>query len=102
MAMLFQPAGDGAFQRACEADGWRGLVAAIIGDPGYELADPETRLVARLRLAHDIAFLAGLLGRPEPTIGDSDSGDTINVASDGPMLRSLDRLGLVSLEPGLR
>lgn len=102
MAMLFQPVGDGPdFARACEADGWRGLVAAITGDPGYELEDAETRLVARIRLAHDVVFLAALLKQPEPRISDSDAEDAIDVSSDEPMLRSLDRLGLVSLEPGL-
>jgi hypothetical protein len=50
MRMLFQPAGDGTFLRACEADSWRGLVAAILDDPDYETANAEDRLVERLRL----------------------------------------------------
>src|SRR5260370_16375920 len=58
MRMLFQPLGNGTFHRACEADSFRGLVAALLDEPDYELADVETRLVARLRLADEASLLA--------------------------------------------
>ncbi len=96
-----QPTRDGAYQRACEADGWRGLVAALRNDPGYESADVETRLVHRLEAAHDAALLAELIGLSVPKISDRDAPDTINVSSDEPFIRSLHRAGLVSLEPRL-
>ena len=48
MRMLFQPLGNGTFHRACEADSFRGLVAAMLDDPAYERGGIETRLVARL------------------------------------------------------
>jgi hypothetical protein len=96
--MLFQPAGDGIFFKACEADSWRGLVAAILDDPEYETADLETRLVHRLRLADDVVLLAQLDERAVQ-VADHDGPDTINVHSDEPFIRSLDRLGFVSLPP---
>jgi len=98
--MLFQPIGVGVFFRACEADSFRGLVAALIGDPDYEASPVEDRLLERLRVAHDAAFFAKLDGR-QVAVGDHDVADTINVASDEPLLRSLERLGIVALEPGL-
>ena len=94
--MLFQPAGNGIFLKACEADSWRGLVAAILDDPDYETADAETRLVQRLRLADDVVLLAELDGR-QLAVADRDANDTVNVQSDEPFIRSLDRLGFVSL-----
>jgi hypothetical protein len=96
--MLLHPTGDGYFQRACEADSWRGLVAAVLDDPGYETADPEDRLINRLRLAHDAALLLKL-GDVNVQVGDRDGVDVINVASDESLVRSLDNLGIVSLEP---
>jgi len=50
LRMLFQPTGDGLFLRAAEADSFRGLVAAILDDPGYEAEDLERRLMHRLRI----------------------------------------------------
>jgi hypothetical protein len=96
--MLFQPAGDHAFFKACEADSWRGLVAAILDDPDYETADLETRLIHRLRLADDVLLLAQLDERTVQ-VPDYDGPDTINVHSDEPFIHSLDRLGFVSLSP---
>jgi hypothetical protein len=98
LRMLFQPAGEGIFFKACEADSWRGLVAAILDDPEYETADLETRLVHRLRLADDVVLLADLDERAVH-VGDQDGPYTINVHSDEPFIRSLDRLGFVSLPP---
>jgi hypothetical protein len=100
LRMLFQPTGNGLFHRACEADGFRGLVAAILDDPGYEKADIETRLIARLRVAHDAAFLAEVDGR-QLEISDRDGADTINVATDEKFIRSLHRAGFVSLNPSV-
>ena len=100
LRMLFQPLGDGLFHKACEADSFRGLVAALLDEPDYELADVETRLVARLRIADEVRLLAGVDGR-QLTVGDRDGPETINVASDEPFIRSLDQLGFVSLEPAI-
>jgi hypothetical protein len=98
LRMLFQPLGDGLFHRACEADSFRGLVAALLDEPDYELADVETRLVARLRIADDVRLLAEVDGR-QLTVADRDAPETINIASHEPFIRSLDHLGFVSLEP---
>jgi hypothetical protein len=102
MRMLFQSLGNGTFLRACEADSFRGLVAAMLDDPAYESRDVETRLVNRLRLADELVLLARIENEPSLLIGDRDAALTINVASDERFMRSLDRLGLVSLEPALR
>ena len=101
LRMLFQPVGNGTFLRACEADSFRGLVAAMLDDPAYESGEVETRLLNRLRLADELVLLARIENEPSLLIGDRDADQTINVASDEPLIRSLDRLGLVSLEPTL-
>jgi hypothetical protein len=101
MRMLFQPLGNGTFHRACEADSFRGLVAAMLDDPSYETGDVEARLVNRLRLADELVLLARIESEPNVLVGDKDADQTINVASDERFIRSLDRLGLVSLEPTL-
>lgn len=101
MRMLFQRLGNGTFHRACEADSFRGLVAAMIDDPAYETGDVETRLLIRLRLADDFVLLARIENEPSVLVGDRDADRTINVASDERFIRSLDRLGFVSLEPRL-
>jgi hypothetical protein len=101
LGMLLQPNGEGSFQRACEADSWRGLVAAIIDDPGYETATIRDRLMQRLRLAHDVVFVVHLQDNRSLRIADQDGPDTVNVSSDEPLIRSLDRLGYVALEPAL-
>ena len=101
MRMLFQPLGNGTFLRACEADSFRGLVAAMLDDPAYESGDVETRLLNRLRLADDLVLLARIYNKPNVLVGDKDADQTINVASDERFIRALDRLGLVSLEPTL-
>ena len=99
--MLFQPSGDDLFLRACEADSFRALVAAIIDDPGYEQASPEDRLVNRHRLADDVTLIAALDDR-KVEVADHDGLETINVASDEPFIRSLDRPGFVSIGPAAR
>ena len=99
--MLFQPLGNGTFLKACEADSFRGLVAAMLDDPAYESGDVEARLVNRLRLADELVLLARIENEPSLLIGDRDADLTINVASDERLIRSLDRLGLVSLAPTL-
>ena len=101
MRMLFQPLGNGTFLKACEADSFRGLVAAMLDDPAYESGDVETRLLNRLRLADELVLLARIENEPSLLIGDRDADLTINVASDERFIRSLDRLGQVSLEPTL-
>jgi len=100
--MLFQPLGDGTFHRACEADSFRGLVAAMLDDPTHESGDVETRLVNRLRLADELVLLARIENQPGMLIGDKDADQTINVASDERFIRSLDRLSLASLDSALR
>lgn len=98
LRMLFQPLGDGLFHGACEADSYRGLVAAILDDPNYERADLETRLVQRLRIAADVRLLGQMQGQIL-NVGDRDGENVINVASDELFIWSLDRLGVVSLAP---
>lgn len=101
LRMLFQPAGDDTFLRACEADGWRGLVAALLDDPAYETAGPEDRLIDRLRIADDVRLLAELDGRTL-SVADHSGPDVVDISSDEPFLRSLDAVGFVSLERGLK
>jgi len=101
LRMLFQPAGDGLFLRACEADSFRALVAAMVDDPSYETAGVEDRLMHRLRVADDAALIAAIDERTI-VIADRDGPNTINIASDEPFIRSLDRLDVVSLEPMVR
>ncbi len=96
--MLFHPVGDGVFLRGCEADSFRGLVAALLDDPGYEQEVPEDRLITRLRLADDFKLLAGISGEASSVAGGDD--ETINVATDETLIRSLDRIGFVSLPWG--
>jgi hypothetical protein len=81
---------------ACEADGFGGLVAAILDDLDYETADVESRLVKRLRFADDIVLIAQVKGR-KLSVGERDGAETINVASDESFIHSLDRLGFASL-----
>ena len=100
MRMLFHPVGEGVYLEACEADSVRGLVAALVNDPAYEAADPQSRLAERVRIANDIALLAELDGR-RLEISDREGPNTIVIASDEPFIRSLDRLGFLSLEPSL-
>ncbi len=100
LRMLFHPVEEGVFNKACEADSFRGLVAALLDDPAYEAADPQTRLVERLRIANDIAMLAEL-ERRQLHFSDREGPETIVIASDKPFLQSLHRLGFVSLAPGI-
>jgi hypothetical protein len=101
LRMLFQPTGDGLFLRGAEADSLRGLVAAILDDPGYEAEDLERRLMHRLRIADDVVLLAEVAGEPKVSVSDRDGERTLNVSSDQRFIRSLDRLGYVSLDPAL-
>lgn len=96
LRMLFHPTAEGVFLRACEADGFRGLVAALLDDPGYESADVRLRLLHRIRLANDVALLSAIQDR-QLRISDADEPNTVNVHSDLSFIRSLDRLGILSL-----
>jgi hypothetical protein len=98
--MLFQPGGPGLFHRACEADSHRSLVAALLDDPDYETASLEKRLEERLRMAGELLLLANVDGRTLE-LSDHDGPRSINVHSDEEFIRSLDRLGFVSLPPGI-
>ncbi len=100
LRMLFHPLGEGVYLEAYEADSFRGLVAALLDAPSYERADLETRLLERLRLADDVMLLGQLQDR-QIRVADRDGVETINVNSDEPFIRSLDRLGIVSLEPSV-
>ena len=100
LRMLFHPVSDELFLRACEADGFRGLVAALLDDPGYETAALDTRVADRLRIAEDLRLLSQLDGR-QLLISDRDQPTTINLHSDEPFVRSLHRLGVVSLAPSV-
>jgi len=53
LKLRFQPAGDGLFLWACEADDFGGLVAAILDDPAYETDAIESRLMNRVRFADE-------------------------------------------------
>jgi hypothetical protein len=101
LRMLFQPAGGELFHRAAEADSYRGLVASLIGDPGYETLNPVERLTERIRVAHDAAFLAELDDK-QITVGDRVAPGMINVASDAPFIRSLERIGYLSVRTAER
>ena len=101
LRMLFQPTGDGLFLHGAEADSFRGLVAAILDDPGYEAEGLERRLMHRLRIADDVVLLAEVAGEPKVSVSDRDGERTLNVSSDQRFIRSLDRLGYLSLDPGL-
>jgi hypothetical protein len=96
--MLFHPVGDGVFLRGCEAATFRGLVAALLDDPGYEQEVAEDRLITRLRLADDIKLLAGVSGEASSVPGGEYG--KINVATDETFIRSLDRIRFVSLPWG--
>lgn len=100
LRMLFHPVANDLFLRACEADGFRGLVGALLDDPGYETASAGTRVMDRLRIAEDLRLLAQLDGR-QLLISDRDQPSTINIHSDEPFVRSLHRLGVVSLAPSV-
>ncbi len=73
----------------------------MLDDPAYESMGPEDRLVERLRLADDVKLLAAMDDRTL-TVADRNGPETVNIGSDEPFLRSLDALGFVSLEPGLK
>ena len=100
LRMLCHPLGEGVYLEACEADGFRGLVAALLDDAGYETATAKSRLVERLRLADDLRLLKRLENR-RIRVSDRDEGNAIDISSDEPFIRSLDRLGFLSLEPSL-
>jgi hypothetical protein len=100
MRMLFHPVDEGVYLKACEADSFRGLIAALLDDAGYETADAGARLGQRIRLADDVRLLAKLQAR-SVRITDRDEVNAINVSSDEPFLRSLHRLELVSLDSSL-
>jgi hypothetical protein len=100
LRMLLHPAGEGVYLKACEANSFRGLVAALLDDAGYETADAAARLGQRLRLADDVRLLAQLQDK-QFRVTDRDEPNVINVSSDEPFLRSLHRLGFVSLNPSL-
>jgi hypothetical protein len=102
LRMLFQPTGTGLFHRAAEADTFGGLIAAILDDPEYEQGDVEARLLQRLRLADDVVLLAEVANESAPEVSDRDGERTINVSSDERFIRSLDRLGFLSLAPNLK
>ncbi|HKB32685.1 MAG TPA: hypothetical protein VKF16_02360 [Candidatus Dormibacteraeota bacterium] len=74
----------------------------MLDDAVYEGGDVETRLLNRLRLADELVLVARIENQSGILIGDRDADQTINIASDERFIRSLDRLGLVSLEPTLR
>jgi hypothetical protein len=98
LRMLFQPAGSGLFHRACEADSYRGLVAALLNDPDYETATLQKRLEERLRVAGELVLLAEVDSR-RLEVSDRDGPASINVHTDEDFIRSLERVGFVSMPP---
>jgi hypothetical protein len=101
-AILLDPGGDGSFGRACEADSWRGLVAAVLRDPSYEKQDARERMFRRLRLAEDATFLGELIGCAGLRVGFSDGDDVLDMSTDESLVESLDRYGIASLDPVLK
>lgn len=100
LRILFQPAGGGVFYRACEADSYRALVAALLGDPGYEEAAVADRLQARVRMAEDLLLIHQLEDR-QLRVTDRDTDDAINIHSDEEFIQSLERIGFLSLAAGM-
>jgi len=98
LRMLFQPAGSGLFHRACEADSYRGLVAALLDDRDYENATVQKRLEERLRMAGDLVLVAAVDGRMLD-VSDRDGPASINVHTDEEFIRSLERAGFLSIAP---
>ena len=98
LRMLFQPADSGLFHRACEADSYRGLVAALLDDPTFETASFSRRLDRRVRMAEDLVLIAKVDGR-QLEVSDRDGSVSINVHSDEEFIHSLERIGFVSLPP---
>ncbi len=96
--MLFQPAGSGLYHRACEADSYRGLVAALLDDRDYENATVQKRLEERLRMAGDLVLVAAVDGRTLD-VSDRDGPASINVHTDEEFTRSLERAGFLSIAP---
>jgi hypothetical protein len=94
--MLYQPAGEGLFHRACEADSYQALVAALLDDPGYEASPLEHRLQVRIRMAGDLVLLGQLEGR-KLHISDREKHDSINVHTDEEFIRSLEQQAFLSL-----
>jgi len=100
LRMLFGPVGVDLFEHACEADGFRGLVAALMRDADYEsIVLAKDRLVRRLQLADGIKTLYALKERTLE-VTDQDRNGDINIANDESMIRSLDRIGYLSLAAG--
>jgi hypothetical protein len=99
LRMLFQPADPGLFHRACEADSYRGLVAALLDDPTFETASLSERLDRRVRMAEDLILIANVASH-QLEVSDRDGPISINVHSDEEFIRSLERIGFVSLPPG--
>jgi hypothetical protein len=98
LRMLFQPADSGLFHRACEADSYRGLVAALLDDPTFETASLSRRLDRRVRMAEDLVLIAKVDGR-QLEVSDRDGPVSINVHSDEEFIHSLEQIGFVSLPP---
>ncbi|MDQ6947416.1 MAG: hypothetical protein M3256_14385 [Actinomycetota bacterium] len=98
LRMLFQPADSDLFHRACEADSYRCLVAALLDDPAYESASISKRLDRRVRMAEDLVLIAKVDGRQLEVL-DRDGPSSINIHSDGEFIHSLEQTGFVSLAP---
>jgi hypothetical protein len=94
--MLYQPTGQGLFHRACEADSYTALVAALLDDPGYEASSLDNRLQQRVRMADDLVLLGQLQGR-KLHMSDRDERDSINVHTDEEFVRSLEQQNYLSL-----
>ncbi len=98
LRMLFQPVASGHFHRACEADSYRALVAALLDDPEYEAAKLRKRLEERLRMAGDLVLVTEVDGR-RLEVSDREGPTSINVHTDEELIRSLERIGFVSMSP---
>jgi hypothetical protein len=86
------------FHRASEVNGFRGCVAALLDDPGYEEVDVTSRVDHRLRLAEEFKLLAELANR-KLSIGDGAGPGGVDIRSDEHLVRALHRARMVSRSP---
>ena len=83
-----------------------GALCRRAADPEARRHEPRIRSIydkslrSRLRLADDVRLIAEVDGR-QLTVGDRAGTETINIASDEPLIRSLARFGSVSLDSSL-
>ncbi len=97
LMLHYRPLGNGLFERACEADTFMGLIAALMESQEYEHTfSAEKRLVKRMQLAAGIEQLYAVFNRTLQ-ITDTPTENGIDVSSDEPMITSLEAIGYCRL-----